>query len=296
MLNEADINQATIAPYVLLALHKLGGTGSPKQVAEVIADDLTLSEEFLNEKTLKTNTSVFLTNIHFSRVRLSWTGYIDHLERAKWALTQKAKDIIPALRDEQSHKAFVKEVMAESTKESIKRRKVNKENKEKSTNSELVDEEKDVEESLADETREERRELDIIKNITPEQFERLCGKLFEGAGYEDVKITQLSRDGGYDGQAFYLLGLTRMKVVFESKRYSDGKIDERKIRQLEQVKTDEKAEKAVCITTSPFTKDAKNRANEYGMELIDGERLIELLKKYHIGFEQQIDKKIFDDI
>ena len=293
MSKESGIDQTTIAPYILLALHKLGGTGSPKQVAEMIADDLELSEEFLSKTTPKTNTSVFRMNIHFSRVRLSWTGYIDHLERAKWTLTPKAKDIIPALRDEQSHSAFIKEVMDESNKESTKRRKANKE---KSTNLEVMDEEKDVEESLADETREERRELDIIKKIKPEQFERLCGKLFEGAGYEDVKITQLSRDGGYDGHAFYLLGLTRMKVVFESKRYSDGKIDERKIRQLEQVKTDEKAEKAVCITTSSFTKDAKNRANEYGMELIDGERLIELLKKYHIGFEQQIDKNFFDDI
>ena len=297
MLNESDINQATIAPYVLLALHKLGGVGNSKLVAEVIADDFKLSEEFLSKTTSKHNAPVFLMHIHFSKVRLSWTGYIDNSERGKWALTKKAKDIIPALRrDEQSHSAFIKEVVDESNKEGTKRSKANKENKRNKENSEITDEEKDVEESLVDETQKEETELTIIKNITPEQFERLCAILFREAGYEDVDNTQLSRDGGYDGYAFYLLGLTRMKVVFESKRYSDGKISEAKIRQLQQVKTDEKAEKAVFITTASFTRDAKNRAHEYGMELIDGKRLIELLKKYKIGFEQQIDKKFFDDI
>ena len=296
MLNEADIDQTTIVPYILLALHKLGGTGSPKQVAEVIADDLTLSEEFLNEKTLKTNTSVFRMNIHFARVRLSWTGYIDHLERAKWTLTQKAKGIIPALLDEQSHKAFVKEVMDESNKESLKRRKENKENKGNSTNSKIVDEEKDVEESLVDETQKEETELEIIKNITAEQFERLCAILFKEAKYVDVENTQRSRDGGYDGHAFYLLGLTRMKVVFESKRYNAVAVGIDPIRRLLHVKEKQKAEKAVFITTSSFTKDARNEANEYGMELIGGERLIELLKKYKIGFEQQIDKSFFDNV
>ena len=171
-----------------------------------------------------------------------------------------------------------------------------KENKTNSADSAMADEEKDVEERLADETREQRRELEIIKNITPEQFERLCAILFEKAGYVDVKNTQLSKDGGYDGQSFYLLGLTKMKIVFESKRYGDGKISEGKIKELEQVKTDEKAEKAVFITTSSFTKDARDKANDYGMELIDGERLITLLKKYNIGFEQQIDAKFFDEI
>ncbi len=282
-----------------MALHKLGGVGSPKQVVDAIADDLKLDEEFLSEVTPKNNASVFQGQVHFSRVRLSWTGYIDNSERGKWILTKKAKDMIPELRDEQSHSAFVKEVMDESNKEGMRRRdekKQSKENKTNSADSAMADEEKDVEERLADETREQRRELEIIKNITPEQFERLCATLFKEAGYEDVENTQLSKDGGYDGQAFYLLGLTRMKVVFESKRYGDAKIDERKIRQLEQVKTDTKAEKAVFITTSSFTKDARNRANDYGMELIDGERLITLLKKYNIGFEQQIDAKFFDDI
>ena len=290
MLNESDINQITIAPYVLLALHTLGGVGNSKLVAEVIADSLELSEEFLSKTTSKNNAPVFLGYIYFSKLRLSWAGYIDNSERGKWALTKKAKDIIPALRDEQSHSAFVKEVKDESNKEGIKKR------KEKKANSEIMDEEKDVEKRLVDETQKEETELTIIKNITPEQFERLCAILFKEAGYVDVENTQLSRDGGYDGQAFYLLGLTRMKVVFESKRYSDGKVVEAKIRQLQQVKTDEKAEKAVFITTASFTKDAKNRAHEYGMELIDGKRLIELLKKYEIGFEQQIDKSFFDDI
>ena len=254
MSKKSGIDQTTIAPYILLALHKLGGTGSPKQVAEMIADDLELSEEFLNKKTLKTNTSVFRMNIHLSRVRLSCTGYVDNSERAKWTLTEKAKNIIPALHDEQSHSAFIKEVMDESTKEMMKRRKANKENKEKSTHPEIADEEKDIEKRLVDETQKEEAELEIIKNITPEQFERLCGKLFEGAKYVDVKITQRSRDGGYDGHAFYLFGLTRMKVVFESKRYSDGKVVEGKIKELQQVKTDEKQRRRFLLLPHPLPK------------------------------------------
>ena len=87
-----------------------------------------------------------------------------------------------------------------------------------------------------------------------------------------------------------------MKVVFESKRYNTGPVGIDPIRKLLHVSRKLNAEKAVFITTSSFTKDARNEADEYGMGLIDGERLVELLKKYSIGFEKQIDKKYFDGI
>ncbi len=240
MLKESEIGYKTLLPHVLLALHTLGGAGNPKQVIDTVANDLNLSEEFLNRETRKTNSSSFEKSVHFSRLRLVWAEYIDNSERGKWILTKKAKDKISELRDEKSHSAFAEEVFEESEKERIKRKEKNKENSlDAETNTvfrfhdEHHDEEKDVEQDLEEETKQAERELDIIQNITPEQFERLCAILFEKAGYVDVVNTQLSRDGGYDGKAFYLFGLTKIKVVFESKRYRDATIDERKIKQLE---------------------------------------------------------------
>ena len=116
MLKESDIDQKTLAPYVLLALHRLGGVGNAKLVADVIAKELELSEAFLSKTTPETGGRKFINYVTFSRLDLVLAGYIDNSKHGKWALTKKAKDMIPALRDEQSHNAFVTEVRDESKK------------------------------------------------------------------------------------------------------------------------------------------------------------------------------------
>ena len=50
------------------------------------------------------------------------------------------------------------------------------------------------------------------------------------------------------------------------------------------------AEKALFITTSDFTKEAKDIAEQHGIELINGEKLMGLLFEKEIGY-----RKILDD-
>ena len=49
-----------------------------------------------------------------------------------------------------------------------------------------------------------------------------------------------------------------------------------------------RGEKGLILTTGRFTKEAKNEANRDGVipiELIDGERLVELFEKYELGLK-----------
>jgi restriction system protein len=61
-----------------------------------------------------------------------------------------------------------------------------------------------------------------------------------------------------------------------------------------------RGEKGLIITTGRFTKEAKNEANREGVtpiELIDGERLVDLFEKYSLGLKPvtvyEIDKEFF---
>lgn len=61
-----------------------------------------------------------------------------------------------------------------------------------------------------------------------------------------------------------------------------------------------RGEKGLIITTGRFTKEAKSEANRDGVtpiELIDGDRLVELFEKYRLGLKPvtvfEIDQEFF---
>ena len=57
--------------------------------------------------------------------------------------------------------------------------------------------------------------LEILKQTTPTGFEHLCGRLLREYDFEDIVITQSSRDGGVDGTATLKLNpFLNMSVFF----------------------------------------------------------------------------------
>jgi restriction system protein len=55
--------------------------------------------------------------------------------------------------------------------------------------------------------------------LTPEQFEHFAKKLLVAYGFVDMKVTSTSRDGGIDGHGMLKVGLARMGVAFQCKRW-----------------------------------------------------------------------------
>jgi restriction system protein len=98
-----------------------------------------------------------------------------------------------------------------------------------------------------------------------------------------VRITPPSRDDGIDGVlTFDDLGIRR--VVFQAKRYgASNHVDRPEIDQFWAAVQRQRADYGVFVTTSAFTKGAQGAANDFGLKLVDGNALVELMAKHSIG-------------
>lgn len=127
----------------------------------------------------------------------------------------------------------------------------------------------------------------------------MCKRLLTEIGIHDIVITGGSGDQGIDGLGLVKLNdVVSLNIVFQCKRYKDAVVPHhvRDFRGAMQGR----GEKGLIITTGRFTKEAKNEANRDGVtpiELIDGERLVELFEKYQLGLKPvtvyEIDKDFF---
>jgi ferredoxin-like protein FixX len=147
---------------------------------------------------------------------------------------------------------------------------------------------------------DEQELLDVLKALPPYGFERLCVRLLHEHGFEDVRVTQQSRDGGIDGLGVLRLSpFVGVKVAFQAKKYANA-VSSPEIRNFRGALSTQ-IDKAVLITTGRFTRDAEAEASKTGafpIELIDGERLVELFQSASLGVKQkqafEIDQAFFD--
>ena len=118
-------------------------------------------------------------------------------------------------------------------------------------------------------------------------------------------MTGKSGDGGIDGLGVYRLGLVSFPVFFQCKRYR-GSVSPGAVRDFRGAMAD-RGDKGLLITTGTFTADAKKEATRDGappVDLIDGDRLCDLLKRYELGVrtatrtveDVSIDRAFFGEI
>lgn len=75
---------------LLDALRKLGGSGTPDEVAEQIATDLAMSDDVQNEL-LPSGGLRYRTNIAWARFYLVREGLLDSSKRGVWSLTERGR-------------------------------------------------------------------------------------------------------------------------------------------------------------------------------------------------------------
>ena len=123
-----------------------------------------------------------------------------------------------------------------------------------------------------------------LMSMAPDAFERLARRLLREADFDSVNVTGQSGDGGIDGLGVYRLGLVSFPVFFQCKRYR-GSVGPSAVRDFRGAMAG-RGDKGLLITTGTFTADAKKEATRDGappIDLIDGDRLCELLKRYDLG-------------
>lgn len=126
--------------------------------------------------------------------------------------------------------------------------------------------------------------LELMLAMSPAGFEQLAQRLLRGAGFINTTVTGQSGDGGIDGVGVYRLSLVSFPVFFQCKRYR-GTVGPEKVRDFRGAMAG-RGDKGLLITTGTFTAEAKREATRDGappIDLIDGERLCDLLKEHHLG-------------
>ncbi len=126
--------------------------------------------------------------------------------------------------------------------------------------------------------------LDRIMQITPQAFERLSQRLLREAGFVKVEVRGKTGDGGIDGVGVLRLNLVSFQIYFQCKKWK-GSVGSKEIRDFRGA-VQGRADKGLFITTGNFTSQASEEATRDGaiaIDLIDGERLCELLKQFELG-------------
>lgn len=246
------------------------GTASSKEVIDKIAEKECLSEDYMSQVYPKSGGNVFRTQVWFARQYLTWEGLMYTPERSVWSLTDKGAKIAPEFT-EQTAVEIVKKWVAINSK-LRKEKQHSEENANISTDNEEVEAEDVIPASL----------LDIIKSTSPEGFERLCGELLRRYNFENVEVTQRSRDGGIDGFATLKINpFVNYRVAFQCKRYKDTvSVDEIRAFCYHLSKYD----RILFITTGKYSKDARQIEKEQtSLELIDGEQLVKMFEDIGLG-------------
>ena len=115
-------------------------------------------------------------------------------------------------------------------------------------------------------------------------------RVLEELGFQDVEVTQATRDGGADARVTYKRGIVEAKAIVSAKRWSSkSAVSVEEVRMLRGIKGDE--DTAIVITTGRFTADAEREArpsqNQRVVYLIDGKRLVEICKRHEIGVKKK---------
>jgi len=269
---------------LLDALRGLGGSATVDEAVDRVASDLSVPEDILNE-TLSSGGSRFRNQVAWARFYLVREGFLDSSKRGVWSLTEAGKST--HLTFDQSRKIFLKWVKIFQEERAKKGAEA-------------------VASDVAEETgavSEDYRSIAhaLLLDLPPAGFERLSQRLLREAGFNHVTVTGKSGDGGIDGFGTLQLNpFVSFKVLFQCKRYSSS-VTPSHVRDFRGAMYG-RADKGIIITTGTFTAEAKKEAARDGappIELIDGEKLIDMLERLELGLKSvttyEVDHSFFNE-
>lgn len=255
----------------LLALRDLGGSGTIQEINEKVIELEGFSEPQQNRMHGSSGQTELAYRLAWARTWLRGSGAIDSSARAVWALTEKGRSM-----SEAEMRQAAKEFRAQYD----------------ATRKKAAD---DVVDAPTEETTWKERLIKTLLGVTPAAFERLSQRLLREAGFTNVKITGQTGDGGIDGVGIYRLSLMSFPTFFQCKRHK-GSVSSSVIRDFRGAMAG-RGDQGLLITTGTFSKDAVAESTRDGaprIELIDGDRLCDLLKSYKLGV--LVSERVVEDV
>ena len=260
----------------LTALRELGGSATVKEMYERVVEDEHFSEEQQAVSTKDGRMSEIEYRLHWARTHLKGIGAIANSARGVWTLTDKGKTITP-------------EQMRADTK--AYRDEVQRRAKRKHTHDGADDEDG----GEGSDSVEGPVHRSACWSLPPDGFERLAqtasprGRVRQRhrVGQERRRWHRRCRD--------IPISLVSFPVYFQCKRYK-GIVTPELVRDFRGAMAG-RGEKGLLITTGSFTREAQAEATRDGappVELIDGDRLCDLLREYNLGVE--VRQRIEEDV
>jgi restriction system protein len=279
---------------VLAAVRTLGGSARPREVYDYVARTLGISDA---ERSIPNQSGVsrFENDVAWARFYLARAGYLDASRHGVWALTDNGRAVAELTDSEIPD--LIRQVQADSRSvPSPAPLPAASDSTRDAGDDEAESEPPDLPKGTY---REEA--LEILRAVSPAGFERFCQRLLREAGFQQVRVTGRSGDGGIDGIGILQVNpFVSFKVLFQSKRYA-GSVTPAQVRDFRGAMMG-RADKGLILTTGTFTADAQAEAVRDGVppiELVDGHGLVTLLEQLELGLRPkqtfEVDRAFFED-
>jgi restriction system protein len=262
------------------------------QVAEGIASLFGLTEDDTQER-ISSGEFTYINRIGWAMTYLKQAGALDSPKRSHWRITDRGRTLLA-----NNSNGFNNKILADFPEfQAFKSRKGTRSGYNSATNQITLDlTEAASTDDLIDAAVESNLttvKSDLVAKLltyNPYAFEGICVDLLLAMGYggsrkEFAEVTKKSGDGGIDGLVKQdTLGLRN--IYIQAKRWS-GAVSEKVVKDFLGALAADKVTDGVIITTGEFTDGAMKLADTAtaNISLIDGERLVELMIKYHVGVE-----------
>lgn len=282
---------------VLDALRALGGSARPGEVYDWIAHTLCVTD---TERDVQNRSGVsrFENDVAWARHYLVKDGLVDSSRWGVWSLTEAGRNAVKLSDDQINDLMRRVQTMTGNTRTTTPASAVESDDSEDAE--ELVAPTEDKV-SVVGTTNYREATLELLRGLSPSGFERLCQRILREAGFQQVKVTGRSGDGGIDGVGVLQVNpFVSFKVLFQAKRYQ-GSVGPGQVRDFRGAMMG-RADKGMIITTGTFSADAQDEAVRDGVppiELVDGTGLVRLLEQYELGLRPrqtfEIDTAFFDE-
>jgi restriction system protein len=268
---------------LLDALRAMGGSAAPRECSGWIAENHHLPETVTDSR-IKSGAERFHNQVQWARQYLVWEGLLDSQRRGVWTLTPKGA--ATHLSDEESRRIFLKWVDIHAAR--------------KKASAGVLRGSPTTADHEPPEQEEENELLTVLQGLSADGFEKLCKRLLHEYGIERVVVTGKSHDGGIDGTGLLRLNpFVKMNVLFQCKKVRNA-VSRSQVGDFRNAVMG-RADKGIFITTGWFSSDAEKEANREGVipiELVDGERLVELFEAKQLGLRRtevfEVDHSFFD--
>lgn len=281
----------------LCAVRDLGGSGTIGEIVATVVKREGFTQEQQAMMLESGRRGMLESRLSWARTYLGMTGLLENSKRGVWSITDSGRAATEAIVEEK----WSQRAQVEGERKRTRRR---ERAAERDGDSEGLAGDEAAGEDESDEAWRSEL-LARLLELSPDAFERLAQRLLREAGFISVSVTGRSGDGGIDGLGVFQLSLVSFPIFFQCKRYR-GSVGAREVRDFRGAMAG-RGDKGLLITTASFTSEAKVEATRDGappIDLIDGERLCDLLAQYELGVsvsertvrEHEVEHRFFDEL